>query len=384
MSVIFQSPDGFVVCHENYLTRLYDHVRKEGILIKFKPHQHIFHVNTPYMRDAEAKKKAEGDTVSQSSNAPKRKFDEISSEKPPVYEVDRIKHIYQQLLEGARRSDHFTFIPSASDVRNNNKDARMLSEKLYKDSIGWIPAPFSGENNTDEALLKPLGLQSFIFPPHSKFYCRDVQEIINNVEALGLFDLILLDPPWWNKYIRRKKAKCLQEGYKMMYNQCLGELPLNKLLAPGGIIAVWCTNSNNHLEELRDELFPAWGAEQVAQWIWLKVTKSGDTVCSFSKPPGKQPYEKLIFGVRPEEGSLLPRPEDGKVFLSVPSAIHSHKPPISEMMQGYLPPEPRCLEIFARYLLPNWTSWGLEVVKLQHSSLFHEEKFATCETTCAT
>lgn len=57
----------------------------------------------------------------------------------------------------------------------------------------------------------------------------------------------------------------------MMYNHCLGELPLNKLLAPGGIVAVWCTNSSNHLEELRDKLFPAWGTEQIAQWIWLKA-----------------------------------------------------------------------------------------------------------------
>ena len=32
--------------------------------------------------------------------------------------------------------------------------------------------------------------------------------------------------------------------------------------------------------------------------------------------------------------------------------------------------EPKCLEIFARYLLPRWTSWGLEVLKFQHLSLY--------------
>lgn len=120
--------------------------------------------------------------------------------------------IYQQLLRGAQKFDHFTFVPSTNDIMNNNKDARMVSEKLYKESSDWISAPFNGENNTDEALLKTLGSQSFIFPPHSKFFCRDVDDMKNNMDQLGQFDLILLDPPWWNKYIRRKKAKCLQDG----------------------------------------------------------------------------------------------------------------------------------------------------------------------------
>ena len=72
------------------------------------------------------------------------------------------------------------------------------------------------------------------------------------------------------------------------------------------------------------------------------MTLSGEPVCPFSQPPGKQPYEQLVFGLY--EGNndnsvkdlafwndfrrcLLP--EEGKVILSVPSAIHSHKPPLS-------------------------------------------------------
>lgn len=42
----------------------------------------------------------------------------------------------------------------------------------------------------------------------------------------------------------------------------------------------------------------------------------------------------------------------------------------AEIMKEYLPNEPRCLEIFARYLLPGWTSWGLEILKFQHLSLY--------------
>ena len=154
-----------------------------------------------------------------------------------------------------------------------------------------------------------------------------------------------------------------------MYNHSLGELPLDKLLAPGGIVAVWCTNANSNLSQLKEDVFPQWGIKQIAQWMWLKVffilfkcmivassleydmfysiiislsstllllfycstqvTQSGELVCPFSEPPGKQPFEQLVFGVRPDEIGMFPRPDDGKIFMSVPSAIHSHKPPIS-------------------------------------------------------
>jgi hypothetical protein len=42
----------------------------------------------------------------------------------------------------------------------------------------------------------------------------------------------------------------------------------------------------------------------------------------------------------------------------------------SDVLAPYLPTKPRCMEIFARYLLPGWTSWGCEVLKLQHLSLY--------------
>lgn len=41
-----------------------------------------------------------------------------------------------------------------------------------------------------------------------------------------------------------------------------------------------------------------------------------------------------------------------------------------DILKSFLPENPKCLEIFARYLLPEWTSWGLEVLKFQHLSLY--------------
>lgn len=107
---------------------------------------------------------------------------------------------------------YFSFVPSPSDILLNNRDARELSATLYRESSGWTSISFNGENNTNEALIRRIGSQEFVFPQQCKFYCQDVCEIKNYIDSLGKFDLILLDPPWWNKYIRRKKAKCEQEG----------------------------------------------------------------------------------------------------------------------------------------------------------------------------
>lgn len=134
----------------------------------------------------------------------------------------------------------------------------------------------------------------------------------------------------------------------------------------------------------------------------IQVTKSIQPICSFSDPPGKQPFEQIIFG-SPKGSSVS---VEDKLVVSIPSAIHSHKPPltgkcnkkqsltinknlgtlvlvvifigtaffvgVSELLMPLLPENPKCLEIFARYLLPNWTSYGLEAIKLQHESLFKE------------
>ena len=90
---------------------------------------------------------------------------------------------------------------------------------------------------------------------------------------------------------------------------------------------------------------------------------------------GKQPFERVIFGKKFNFDRKIPQPEKNKVFMSIPSAIHSHKPPLCDLLKPYLPENPECLELFARYLLPSWTSYGNEVLKLQHISLFTDKKF---------
>jgi N6-adenosine-specific RNA methylase IME4 len=84
---------------------------------------------------------------------------------------------------------------------------------------------------------------------------------------------------------------------------------------------------------------------------------------------GKQPYEVVVAARRPgtespAAGLKLP---DGLVLYSVPSGLHSHKPPLEEVLGAVAAGAGRelvaglaKLEVFGRSLLPGWTTLGLQ------------------------
>ena len=68
-------------------------------------------------------------------------------------------------------------------------------------------------------------------------------EILNNRS----FKLILMDPPWQNKHIKRHKNKC--DGYNMLDNEDIFKnIPMLDILEEeNGHVVIWCTNSQKHL-----------------------------------------------------------------------------------------------------------------------------------------
>lgn len=62
------------------------------------------------------------------------------------------------------------------------------------------------------------------------------------------------------------------------------------------------------------------------------------------------------------------------VVVSVPGA-HSRKPPVGMILQSLLRTNNlKCLEMFARSLMPGWTSWGNEVLKFQEVGRYLKRK----------
>ncbi|XP_026320753.1 methyltransferase-like protein 4 [Hyposmocoma kahamanoa] len=162
-------------------------------------------------------------------------------------------------------------------------------------------------------------------------------------------------------------SKILCVLYKMMYNEDIASIPVKKLLFPSCLVAIWCTNAPSNIAAVKDLIFPKWGVEYITTWYWLKVNIDLQPLCDFGYGCKKQPYERLILG---KIGNIMNVPENHLV-VSIPSALHSHKPPLLDLLKPFVAAkDPQVLELFARYLLPNTTSVGFEPLKWQHVSLY--------------
>lgn len=88
---------------------------------------------------------------------------------------------------------------------DNNSCARNASIQFYEKTSEL--KKFFGQNQNPTLHIA----NGFVFPPKCQFYCDDVL----NMKKLGdeKYDLIVLDPPWTNTYIKRKKKIKRDEGY---------------------------------------------------------------------------------------------------------------------------------------------------------------------------
>lgn len=66
----------------------------------------------------------------------------------------------------------------------------------------------------------------------------------------------------------------------------------------------------------------------VLAYFYAQITVSGQPVCPFLHPPGKQPFEQIVFAAKDVKRYEDLTQADGKIVASVPSALHSHKPPL--------------------------------------------------------
>uniref|UniRef100_A0A8C5HGK0 Methyltransferase like 4 n=1 Tax=Gouania willdenowi TaxID=441366 RepID=A0A8C5HGK0_GOUWI len=235
--------------------------------------------------------------------------------------------------------------------------------QLLVDEEGWTSHVdlFSqvAESRADWATVVQLMGEDYIIPPHATFLLSDFTRMQPLVQYGAKYDLIVLDPPWENRSVKRSRR------YSSLPSSQLKLLPVPLLASFNCLVVTWVTNRPSHLRFVRNELYPHWGVQVLAEWFWVKVTTSGEFVFPLDSQH-KKPYEVLVLG-RYQMSEVLV--EDQRLIVSVPS-LHSQKPSLSEVLKPYVGGEAKCLELFSRNLQPGWTSWGNEVLKFQHTSFF--------------
>ncbi|KAL9096853.1 MAG: hypothetical protein Q9165_000817 [Trypethelium subeluteriae] len=230
----------------------------------------------------------------------------------------------------------------------------------------------------------------FHIPEKSTFVlgnCANASELRESVRYMSqeydtsrTFDFILLDPPWPNRSVKRSR-RYNTERYMRGVKQMLLRMDVDIHMAPDCTVGVWITNKSavRDLVLGRGGLFEAWNVSLKEEWLWAKTTTTGQPVTPL-QGLWRKPYEVLLLGQRPSDPLQAAGPDDGlkdvkrRVIMAVPD-LHSRKPCLKKLIEPMMrdPASYRALEIFARYLVAGWWSWGDEVLKFNWEGYWASE-----------
>ena len=273
---------------------------------------------------------------------------------------------------------HPRFLKSPSSSTEEADLNRGLDEITSPDHLQISPPPivlsstesqnaFQGISDLQDAVVCNPGLRTCIevggnlyhIPPKSTFILSTIvrgQQAFN--EIAGHFDIILMDPPWSNRSVRRTQHYSTDESQPQ--SVFLSTLPiLRDHLTARGIIAIWITN-RQAVEDLVLSTMDTLGLHLQQEWVWAKITSQGEPVTDLDGV-WRKPYEKvLLFGHVEQAPSR-------RIILAVPD-LHSRKPSLKCMFDELLPEGYQALELFARSLTARWWSWGDQVLHFQNAS----------------
>ncbi|KAJ5929257.1 hypothetical protein N7454_007105 [Penicillium verhagenii] len=259
----------------------------------------------------------------------------------------------------------------------------------------------------------------YIVPPRSAFIlctlplsqAEPLETPIPGLPSSQRFNLMLFDPPWPNRSVRRSKgyqthaydemdilSQRLQDILRV-HAFCPNGDSTDTVTAPGSQLehssqesfaAIWITNSERARKVAYESLLAS-GFRIQEEWIWIKVTANGEPVCPLNGL-WRKPYEILIIGRKDSASDVLSDPGcaisptnlnstddllgvdpstiSRRVIAAVPD-LHSRKPNLKPLFERILfgctsgsdRKSYSALEVFARSLTSEWWACGNEAVK---------------------
>lgn len=379
MDSIIVTENSYLLYHNTHVFRIYSNTRHHMIngteILSFALKREYFNLENPYIATSTGK------------NPRKRKLTVHNQE---GNEETCNESLIQRLITIATKTETLLRDTNVKNMKNKVKPDLMKTCKgcssIFKnlcfgqafDAVqDTVNVPCDGSIHLDSSHVLDrivsynenhprticIGGEYYLLPRKCTFLMSDacrLDPLLKFAQRKGGFDIIVIDPPWENKSAKRGRK------YPWLSLGDIAKLPLQKLAKTGCIIMVWITNKPTIHRFVTDDLFKSNRIQYITEWHWLKITNTGEPVVDFASTH-KKPYETLVIG----SYRKLPQTEIvPKVFVSTPCSIHSHKPPLDDLLMQINLNSPHCLEMFARNLKPQWTSWGNEVLELQNMKYF--------------
>ncbi|XP_074595228.1 methyltransferase like 4 [Brevipalpus obovatus] len=346
----------------------------------------LFNINSPFMMNSEKRDNQKRSTYWESLSDDERKI------------VDKVM-----------QSDEIKCGEIPTVNKDNNSSARRLASKVHNitSGIASLQDGLIRSNTFNKPTIFSHVFQEYLIPAMSSFYIGDAREGLNKVLSNMLkhrdnlkFEenfLIIIDPPWdCNKSVKRKKNYSTQSYVEIIeVCQTLAKL-MSQIEATEYdhnnrkirfFVHIWCTEKTKSF--VLDKMLPCLGVKYLSSLLWHKVTRYGESV----KLRGSKEY--LIVASSQEDKSDM---QLTRLIVSIPSSIHSHKPPLisnligtgdtsstseiissssssfwntcSPLTHDEYPECLRGIEIYSRYLRSGFISIGLECIRLQCKDLF--------------
>ena len=255
MSIVehFKSDDVWVLDHAEHIRETY---RDVGLRSK-----DLFDVRSPFYMDLQADRIAEEMEGNRNARKKrKRKFESCSN--PEVLFIRKKFEVARKLVEHL-----FDPPPSADVIRENNRAVRKTVSDLMASDKFVRTLPFAGCNNSNICQLSAD--VEIVIPPMSRFQVDD----LINFHSDKVFDLVLMDPPWENKHVKR--VNVAGKGYDVLSTDSMSSLLTDfftgsHFCRKNGILLTWVSNSGKQQEAVLGWA-QRWNLNLRAKWFWLKV-----------------------------------------------------------------------------------------------------------------
>ncbi|KRZ97459.1 Succinate dehydrogenase [ubiquinone] iron-sulfur subunit, mitochondrial [Trichinella sp. T8] len=380
MSIVFSNDSGYIIDELQFYDELYADA-------KYRYKRDLFFINEPFLMQTEFEKLERGGK--RRVKARKNVHKAVSSTCNEY--IEHVKTFGSLIISSGFHCGFFLHL-STLTFKDNNANARSIATAYVK-SLPTLPPSFKcidacftdirrvevKELKFDEAVFYPIlyynenehfasisyANQLYIIPPKAQFITGDVFTSVKLLnEANEKFDFIVIDPPWSNRGVRRKRC------YETIDESELCKLTIDSLLSDNGIVVLWMTNNDRLLKFAKNVLLNQWNLQFIGLWHWLKVvTRYGEFVRPFWHDY-KLPFENILLATKNKNSSFdIPVK---RILVAVPNAVASHKPPLFKVFASYLKTNPKCLELFARNLFPNTLSIGYQCLAFQNELLFEK------------
>ncbi len=186
------------------------------------------------------------------------------------------------------------------------------------------------------------------------------------------YDVVELDPPWrFELHSAKGEKKSAQAQYQTMTLDDVKALRVGDLVAPKGVVIMWCTwplvAIGAHVEVLG-----AWGMEAVTGGGWTKRTESGKMRwgTGYVARSLHEPYIIARLKGTKWRGASFPNIVETLEAEAVDGLAreHSRKPDEFYHLVEKAWPNARRVSLFSRQSRPGWAVWGNESTKFDKAA----------------